>query len=172
METKRKNVLQMILDAEASLDAGLRDDPLAYPVVLRRESWEHPKAAFLVIDTFPEPREWAAMKPPYFNGPAWAKPHVYGVMHDGRTGRYSLDWLRCPSNFSYHRIALPDWWNPPDVRCRLDLRGADNQRWPGDFWVECSLREGMNDDEEDIDQALDESLQAQRIVVPGVTGRA
>lgn len=167
MDTARKTVLQMILEAEDCLDVGARDHPDCYPLWVRRAKWEHPRAAFLVLDTYPEVREWRELAPPYFNGPGWAKVQVYGIAHHGHEGRYSLEWLSCPSTYGYRRIARPDWWNPPDVRCRLDLRLADRQRWPGDCWVECSLRTGIEDDEED---RLQNS--PQRIVVPGVTGRA
>jgi hypothetical protein len=167
MSTQRKNVYQMILDAEIALDAGLDDSPDRYPLFIRRAKWEHPKAAFLVLDTYPEVREWSQLQEPYFNGPGWAKVQVYGIAHHGREDRYSLEWLSCPGTYGYSRIARPEWWNPPDVRCRLDARLADRQRWPGDFWIECSLREGDYDDDED-----EFAREAQRIFVPGVTGSA
>lgn len=167
MSTERKNVLQMILEAEGALNAGLRDSPDCYPLFVRRYKWEHPRAAFLVLDTYPEVREWSQLEEPYFNGPGWAKVQVYGVAHHGFDDRYSLEWLSCPSTYTYSRIARPEWWNPPDVRGRLDLRLADHKRWPGDCSIECSLREGIHDEDDQHDENA-----PQRIVVPGVSGRA
>ena len=97
----------MILDAEIALDAGLDDDPNRYPIFLRRNSWWNPKSAFLVIDTYPDVREWSILKPPYFNGPAWAKVQVYGINHDARTGGYSCLLYTSPSPRDRTRSRMP-----------------------------------------------------------------
>ena len=169
MNSQYKNVLQYIAEAEAALNRGLTDHPASYPLFLRRNSWEHPRTAFLVLDTFPEPRVWVELKPPYFGGPNNAKVQVYGVAFWGMKNRYSLEWLLCPGTYSYQRIERPDWWDPPDLRASLDVRHCGSrQRWPGDFLIDCSLRAGEpdRDEESEIEAAF------KCVTVPGITGRA